>query len=77
MPRRRQLLDRIGIADRIRQIRGFKMNQAQLGRLLGVTQTTVSKYEKGETLPTLDVLLKLSEIGGVSVDWILKGGERK
>ena len=53
------------------------MNQAQLGRLLGVTQTTVSKYEKGETLPTLDVLLKLSEIGGVSVDWILKGGERK
>ncbi len=64
------------IARRIREIRGFDRTQKEFAQLLGVSQATVSKLEKGLVLPSPQVLLKLSEVSGKSVDWILKGEER-
>jgi transcriptional regulator with XRE-family HTH domain len=63
------------IAGRIREIRGFYCTQKQFAQMLGISQATVSKLEKGLTLPNPDVLLKLSEISGKSIDWILKGDQ--
>ena len=61
------------IGRRIREIRGFDQTQAEFGRLLGIPQTQVSKYEKGLSAPTVEILLKLRAISGKSIDWILSG----
>ena len=63
-----------GIGRRIREIRGFDLNQEEFAKVLALTQTTVSKLEKGEILPTAEVLVRLSQFSGKSVDWILMGG---
>lgn len=63
------------IGRRIRQIRGFDLTQAQFGRLIGVGQTQLSKYEKGQSAPTLEFLLKLKAHSGKNLDWIVSGDE--
>ena len=63
------------IGRRIREIRGFYATQAQLGEVLGVAQTTLSKYEKGQAVPTLDFLVRLKAHSGKSIDWIVTGEE--
>ena len=57
---------------RIRDLREDKdLNQTQVARILGMSQTGYSKYETGENdLPT-SVLIKLAEFYGVSIDYIL------
>jgi DNA-binding transcriptional regulator YiaG len=61
------------IGRRIREIRGFNLTQAEFGRILGVGQTQLSKYEMGQSVPTLEVLLKLRAHSGRSIDWIVTG----
>jgi transcriptional regulator with XRE-family HTH domain len=63
------------IGRRIRQIRGFDLTQAQFGKLVGIGQTQLSKYEKGQSAPTLEFLLKLKAQSGKSLDWIVSGEE--
>ena len=43
--------------------------------MLGIGQTQLSKYEKGQSEPTLALLLKLKSYSGRSLDWIVTGGE--
>jgi transcriptional regulator with XRE-family HTH domain len=43
--------------------------------MLGIGQTQLSKYEKGLSAPTLELLLKLKAYSGRSLDWIVTGGE--
>jgi transcriptional regulator with XRE-family HTH domain len=43
--------------------------------MLGIGQTQLSKYEKGLSAPTLELLLKLKSYSGRSLDWIVTGGE--
>lgn len=50
------------------------MTQAQFGKILGVAQTTLSKYEKGHA-PTLESLVRLKAHSGKSIDWIVTGEE--
>jgi transcriptional regulator with XRE-family HTH domain len=59
------------IGRRIRQIRGFDLTQAEFCKVLGIGQTQLSKYEKGQSVPTLEVLLKLKAHSGKSLDWIV------
>jgi transcriptional regulator with XRE-family HTH domain len=66
-------LDNKTIARRIREIRGFDCTQKEFAQMLGVSQATVSKLEKGLVLPNSEILLRLSGISGKSIDWILKG----
>jgi transcriptional regulator with XRE-family HTH domain len=68
-------LDLKGIGRRIREIRGFDLTQEQFGEILGIRQTTLSKYEKGQAAPTLEVLLRLRSHSGKSIDWIITGDE--
>jgi transcriptional regulator with XRE-family HTH domain len=58
---------------RIREIRGFDLKQAELAKILGVTQTQLSKYERGKSVPSVDILLKLKHFSGKTIDWILTG----
>ncbi|MGA2373371.1 MAG: helix-turn-helix transcriptional regulator [Terriglobales bacterium] len=63
------------IGRRIREIRGFDHTQREFGKMLGIGQTQLSKYEKGQSAPTLELLLKLKSYSGRSLDWIVTGGE--
>jgi DNA-binding XRE family transcriptional regulator len=68
------------IGRRIREIRGFDLTQSEFGKILGIGQTQLSKYEMGQSAPTLDILLKLKAYSGRTIDWIVTGvdeGPRK
>ena len=62
------------IGKRIRQLRG-KALQDDFAPQLGITQGQLSKIESGRATPSAEVLLRLAELSGKSVDWILRGGE--
>lgn len=47
------------------------MTQQELADKLDGAKSTVAMYEKGDRKPSMDVLLKLSEIFDCSIDYIL------
>lgn len=49
------------------------LTQEQLGQKLGVTNKTVSRWERGNYMPDLDCCLQLSEAFGVTINEILCG----
>ena len=57
---------------RIRDLREDKdMNQTQLAKILGMSQTCYSKYEPGENdIPTA-ILIKLARFYNTSIDYLL------
>lgn len=50
------------------------MSQDELGQKLFVSRQTISLWEKNQTVPSIDNLMRLSEIFGVPVDEILGVG---
>jgi len=64
------------IGKRIRQIRKKSgLTQGGLGEKLGVGHTAVSDYENDNTNPSPDSLVKIAEIGNVTLDWLITGKE--
>lgn len=61
------------IAD-LRKVKG--LTQSQLGERLNISFQAVSKWERGETLPDVGILLDLAEVLETTVDHILNGGQR-
>lgn len=57
---------------RIRDLREDRdLNQTEIAKLLGMSQTGYSKYETGEhDIPTA-ILIKLADFYNVSVDYLL------
>lgn len=49
-----------------------KMTQLDLGNALSYSDKAVSKWERGESIPDAYVLLKMSELFGCTVDYLLK-----
>ena len=47
------------------------MNQTEFADKIGVTQSTLSSYEKGNATPSLDVLISIATNFNVSTDWLL------
>ena len=58
---------------RIRELREDReLSQTQVAKMLGMSQTGYSKYETGENdLPT-QVLIKLADFYGTSIDYMLE-----
>lgn len=57
--------------ERLRACRkALKLNQEQLGKLVGLSQGAISDLERGEALET-NKLLELARACGVSPDWLL------
>lgn len=58
---------------RIRELREDKdLNQTQVAKILGMSQTGYSKYETGENDIPTEILIKLANFYNVSVDYILE-----
>lgn len=53
------------------------LSQEELGEKLLVSRQTISLWEKGQTLPTIDNLIKLKDIFNVSVDEILDTEDKR
>lgn len=57
------------LAQNIRNLRQSKnMTQVQLAKTLGVCKSNVWKYEHGQLLPPLDIVIKLSNLFDLSID---------
>jgi len=71
--KKNRTLDLAAIGRRIRELRGFETAQAEFARELGVSQSQLSKYERGVTEPPLRLLVRLGERFGKSLDWFVTG----
>ena len=45
-----------------------KMTQGNLAQIFHISQTSVSKYETGEAVPDLEMVVKMADFFGVSLD---------
>lgn len=62
------------LGDRIARLRRVKgWNQKELADRVGAKPSQISKYERGAYLPRPDVLPKMGEVLGVSLDYLMTG----
>ena len=67
-------MDTVKIGEFLKRLRKeHGLTQVQLGEKIGVTNKTVSRWENGEYLPSVDMLKILSEEYGVTINEILNG----
>ena len=60
------------LSKRIYELRmSFGWTQVQLAQKLGITKQTVSNWENDNIQPSIDMLVKLSNIFNVSTDYLL------
>ena len=55
----------------LRKAKGISLKE--LGSIVGVAESTMSLYENGKRQPDYETLLKLAEVFGVPVDYVLRG----
>ena len=66
------------IFQRIRDLReDSDLTQEQVAEMLGVKQTTYSKYELGKILVPIDILIRLADFYQVSLDYLVGRSNRK
>ena len=51
-----------------------KMTQSEIAEKLNYTDKSVSKWERGEAIPPIDVIKDLADIYGVSIDYLVSNG---
>ena len=50
-----------------------KITQHELANALHISQTSVSKYERGESEPDLEMVIKMADYFGVTIDEFIRG----
>jgi len=58
---------------RLRELRGFDLTQEEFAKELGISQSQLSKYERGIGAPPADILFLVKKRFRVSIDWLLTG----
>lgn len=62
----------VDFSQRLRQLRIDKhLTQAQVAKRVGVTASMVSSYETDIRLPSFEVMIRLADLFGVTVDYLL------
>ena len=60
------------LSQRIRELRlALNISQVKLAEILGVTKQSVSNWENDNIQPSIEILVKLAEVFGVSTDYLL------
>ena len=63
------------IADNLIDLRKRKKyTQQELGDILGYSDKAISKWEKGDSLPDIEILYKISSLYGVTLDYLTTEG---
>lgn len=61
------------IAEKIMSLRKqYGWSQEELADLIGVSRQSVSKWESAASIPDIQKIIKMSEVFGVSIDYLLK-----
>jgi len=64
--------------DHLKDIRSGKgISQGQLADLMGIHSTHISRYERNQTIPSVDVVKKLADVLEVSVDDLVYGADQE
>jgi transcriptional regulator with XRE-family HTH domain len=64
------------IAGRIKAIRKeLKLSQAEMARRVGIHVQTLSKYERGEQIPSVDTVIDISQKLDVNLNYLILGQE--
>jgi len=65
----------VSIGERITQLRKAKnWSQDELAKEIDSSRVMIGKYERGDNLPSIEVIVKLAKAFGVSVDYLLGEG---
>lgn len=65
----------IAIGERIIQLRTAKnWSQDDLAREIGASRVMIGKYERADSSPSIEVIIKLAEVFDVSIDYLLGSG---
>ena len=65
------------LSEKILKLRTARnLSQGDLAEALDVSRQSVSKWETGQSVPDLDKIIKLADLFGVSVDELVREGER-
>jgi DNA-binding XRE family transcriptional regulator len=70
--RRISSLDLRAMGSRIRALRG-EVLQKEFAVRIGISQGQLSKIESGRLAPTVEILVRLANEFGKSLDWIVAG----
>ncbi len=61
------------LADKLNKLRiASGLSQEQLAEQMNVSRQSISKWESGNSIPSMDKIVELSKIFGVSTDYLLK-----
>jgi len=67
-----------GLSERIKNARTQKgLTQVQVSKRLNITKSAVNAWETGSSTPSLTCIIKLSQMLGVSTDYLLGVDERE
>lgn len=62
----------MNLGEKLKELRKERnLKQEELALILNVDRTTVSNWERGEKQPSIDILIKLRSIYGVTLDEIV------
>lgn len=53
----------------------LKLSQEHLAAKLNISRQSISKWERGQSYPSIETLIKLSDIFEISLDELLKGDD--
>lgn len=61
----------VNIKDRLYELRTKSgLNRVEMAERLGVNKSSITRFENGETKPSLDLMIKISHEFGVTMDWL-------
>jgi len=64
--------------DNLKEARTKKgVSQSQLAELMGIHPTHISRYERNQTVPSIDVVKKFADLLEVTTDMLVYGGENE
>ncbi len=59
------------LGERLKALReGMRLSQVGMAEIMGVKQSSINRYEKGTSSPTVEMLLKYADYFDVSMDYI-------
>ena len=60
------------MVNRIKELRtSISLTQSELGKVIGVNQSAIGKYERGELEPNIETIQKLADFFECSTDYLL------
>lgn len=66
----------LNIGEHITQLRKQQnISQGELAKKVGVSRTIIGNYERNTNTPSIEVLIKLSKVFNVSVDYLIGEGQ--